>query len=106
MASTIEQKVMGSVAVIHTFRRATSATALKVYTCVVSLYGLGSLVWVSKVWGNMANMGPAALLQFWVSAFVQTDLAVQVLFVAMVVSAVWLAFDMARSFAQPEGRLA
>ncbi|MBX4192318.1 hypothetical protein KW798_02410, partial [Candidatus Parcubacteria bacterium] len=57
MTSKIEQQVMASVAAIYTVRQLFSRTALKLYVCAASLWGLGQLVWVSKVFENLSHAG-------------------------------------------------
>ena len=52
MTSKIEQQVMAGVGVVYAARQLTSATALKLYVCAASLYGLVQLVWVHRVFEN------------------------------------------------------
>lgn len=80
MKSKIEQQVMASVGVIHTARRMVSATALKVYALVASVYALGILVWVSEIQSNFLhalNGGVLALGHYVLVALTHTELAVQ-----------------------------
>jgi hypothetical protein len=96
MTSTIEQNVMGAVRVVYLARRLTSAAALKLYVCVASLWGIGQLVWVSKVFENLANVGLAHSLQFTVAAVLNTDLLVQLALLALALAAVSLFLDFVR----------
>lgn len=100
MKSAIETQVMASVAVIHTARTLFGATALKLYVCAASLFGIASLVWVSKVFENMAQVGLSGLGRFALAAFANTDTAVQLMFVAGAVSLIWLFLDITRSLQQ------
>lgn len=80
MQSKIEQQVMASVGVIHTARRAVSATAFKVYALVASVYALGILVWVSEIQANLLqvmNGGVLAVGNFVLYAILHTSVAVQ-----------------------------
>lgn len=98
--SKIEQQVMASVAVIHTARRIVSATALKVYALVASVYALGILVWVSEIQANFLhamNNGVLALGNYVLVALANTEVTVQaVLFIAALACAS-LAADLVRS---------
>lgn len=100
MMTTIEKNVMANVALIYTMRRLTSPPALKLYVCVVCLWGLASLVWVAKVFENLAHVGAAGSLQFFIAAVLNTDTLVQLILVVGVVAAVSLAVDLVRSFSR------
>lgn len=100
MQSKIEQQVMASVAVVHTARRMVSATALKVYVLVASVYALGILVWVSRVEENFLqalNGGVLAVGNFVLAAFVNTSVGVQMASVIAILALGSLAIDLARS---------
>ena len=96
MQSKIEQQVMASVGVIYATRQLVSTTALKLYICVLSLYGIGRLVWVSHVFENWTNVGLQGSLQFAPSAVLNTHLAVQMTLVVLMFAGVSLFLDFAR----------
>jgi len=95
MTSKIEQQVMAGVGVIYTARQLVSATALKLYVCVLSLYGIGRLVWVSHVFENWANVGLQGSLQFAASAVLNTHLPVQIALLVLAIAGVGLIRDLA-----------
>ncbi len=101
--SRIEQQVMAGVGVIYAVRQLLSATALKLYVCALSLYGLVQLVWVHRVFENWANVGLQGSLQFATSAVLNTHLAVQLTLVVLVVAGVSLFLDFARSVGGSRG---
>lgn len=96
MQSKIEQQVMGSVAVIHTARRLTSATALKLYVCVAALAGLAQLVWVQRIVENLSQVGIGNTLNFMLAAVLHTDTLVQLALAVFVVAGISLVRDLAR----------
>jgi len=96
MQSKIEQQVMAGVEVVYAFRQLTGATALKLYVCALSLYGIGRLVWVSHVFENWANVGLQGSLQFAASAVLNTHLAVQMTLVVLMFAGVSLFLDFTR----------
>src|SRR3989338_10773745 len=96
MQSRIEQQVMASVGVIYATRQLVSATALKLYICILSLYGIGRLVWVSHVFENWANVGLQGTLQFATFAVLNTHLAVQMTLVVLMFAGVSLFLDFTR----------
>ncbi len=98
MQSKIEQQVMAGVGVIYATRQLLSATALKLYICVLSLYGIGRLVWVSHVFENWANVGMQGSMQFVASAVLNTHLPVQLTLAVLMFAGVSLFLDFARSF--------
>ena len=105
MQSKIEQQVMAGVEVVYAFRQLTGATALKLYVCALSLYGIGRLVWVSHVFENWANVGLQGSLQFVSSAVLNTPLAVQLTLVVLVFAGISLLLDFTR-LAAPQKTLA
>ena len=98
MQSKIEQRVMAGVGVIYAARQLVSATALKLYVCALSLYGIGRLVWVSHVFENWANVGLQGTAQFATSAVLNTHLAVQLTLLVLIFAGVSLFLDFTRSF--------
>ena len=91
---------MASVGAIYTARRLVSATALKVYTLVASVYALGILVWVARVEQNFNEAfhgGVNKVLAYLVSAVSHTTVVVQLVLVVAIVALVSLALDAVRS---------
>lgn len=97
MQSKIEQQVMASVGVVYGARQLVSATAIKLYVCALALYGLGRLVWVSRVFENLANVGWGQAAEFMLSAVMSTDLLVQVVLMVLAVAGISLIRDLVRS---------
>ncbi len=106
MQSKIEQQVMAGVRVVYMARQLVSATALKLYVCALSLYGLGRLVWVSHVFENWSHVGLQGTLQFVASAVLNTHLPVQIALLILTVAALSLIRDLARTLTAPRLRLA
>lgn len=96
---------MASVGVVYTARRLVSATALKVYALVASVYALGILVWVSQVQANFLhamNGGVLAVGNFVLVAITHTTFVVQAVLLVAVVALTSLAIDLARSVIQKQ----
>ncbi len=102
MQSKIEQQVMAGVGAIYTARQLVSATALKLYVCVLSLYGIGRLVWVSRVWENLSHVGLQNAFNFALSAVTHTHLPVQIALAAFVVAGVWFVADLVKKATEPD----
>jgi len=96
MTSKIEQQVMAGVGVVYATRQLTSATALKLYVCAASLYGLVQLVWVHRVFENWANVGLSGSLQFMAAAVLNTHTAVQLTLMVLLFAAASLLLDLVR----------
>jgi len=106
--SNITQKVMASVLVIYLARKATGPTALKCYILLLSLWGMGRLVWVSKIVENfstVAQSGVLAVGNFMLVAVEHAHISVQLTLAVILVAGVWLLLDLARA-AAPRARLA
>ncbi len=97
MQSKIEQQVMASVGTVYAVRQLFSATAIKLYICALSLYGLAQLVWVNRVWENLARVGWENAGEFLVAAVLNTELLVQLALAALVVGAVGFLRDVLRT---------
>lgn len=84
--SSIERRVMASVGVIYIAHAITGITALKVYALILSVWGIGRLVWVSRVFDNffmVEKHGLGAISNYLLVALEHTNIAVQLtLFVA------------------------
>ena len=96
MTSKIEQQVMAGVGVVYATRQLTSATALKLYVCAASLYGLVQLVWVHRVFENWANVGLSGTWQFVAAAVLNTHTAVQLTLMVLLFAAASLLLDLVR----------
>src|SRR3989344_5723112 len=96
MQSKIERQVMAGVGTIYATRQLVSATALKLYVCALSLYGIGRLVWVSHVFENWANVGLQGTLQFVASAVLNTHSAVQMTLLVLMFAGFSLLLDFTR----------
>ena len=96
MQSKIEQRVMAGVGAVYIFRQLVSATALKLYVCALSLYGIGRLVWVSHVFQNWANVGLQGSLEFVSAAIINTHLPVQIVLLVLAITALSLIRDLTR----------
>jgi hypothetical protein len=96
MQSKIEQQVMAGVGVVYAARQLVSTTALKLYVCVLSLYGIGRLVWVSHVFDNWSRVGLDGTFQFVTSAVLHTHLPVQIALLVLAIAAAGLIRDLAR----------
>lgn len=106
MQSKIERQVMAGVGAVYAARQLAGTTALKLYVCVLSLWGLGKLVFVERVQQNLAQVGWENSLQFFADALLNTDVAVQVVFAAFVVAGLWLARDLVRMSGGSSARFA
>lgn len=106
MQSKIEQQVMAGVGIIYAARQLLSATALKLYICVVSLYGIGRLVWVSHVFENWAHVGLSGTAQFVTAAVLNTHPAVQMTLAVLVFAGISLFLDFARGISAADRRFA
>lgn len=94
--SRIEDKVMASVLVIHTARRAVSRTALKAYVAGISVGTIGYLVSLPNVLRNLSNVGVDGILSFISGAVTQTEVTVQLALVLAVVFGALFARDLVR----------
>lgn len=103
MQSKIERQVMAGVGTVYAARQLLSATALKLYVCALSLYGIGRLVWVSHVFENWASVGLQGSLQFVTSAVLNTHLPVQLTLMVLMVAAFSLFLDFTRSVGTSRG---
>lgn len=95
-SSTISDTVMRRVYRVHALRRGTAVIgAASVF--MLALWGVGREVWVAKVFENMPSIVdvPAVSL-FFLRAFQDTDIVVQVLVLVALAALVWLARAFAR----------
>ena len=78
--TTIEQKVMASVAVIYAVRKLTSRTALKCYVLLVSIMGIMffvSLPHIAQNFEYVSRGGVGSIVAFLISAILGTTIVVQ-----------------------------
>ena len=74
---------------------------------VAALYGIGREVWVAKVFANAPSAADfAAFSHFWVSAFLDTRLPVQLLTLVVILSTIYLAREAARALTTVSPRFA
>jgi len=105
----IGQQVMASVAVIYAVRVLCGATALKLYVLLISVWGIGRLVWVSKVLENFSiveRSGASAAGNFALHALEHTSTSVQLVLAVAAIAGLWLFFDVARAGASRGARFA
>ena len=96
--SNIERIVMQRVHLIRALRFAISSGALSMLVSVLALWGIGSQVWVAQVLEN----APADLVdlpRFYLAAFMQTSLLVQVLVLLTFAALFYVAREVSRAIA-------
>lgn len=94
--SEIERIVMQRVHLIRALRFAVSNSVFSTLVSLLALWGLGREVWVARVLQN----APANFLdipRFYVAAFLNTNLIVQLLVLLIVASALYLALEITRA---------
>ena len=107
--STIKQNVMASVALIYAVRTLFGATALKFYVLLAAVWGVGKLVWVSKVFENLAlveRSGITAVGNFMLAAIEHASTSVLLVLVVGIAAGFSLFFDVARASRTRSARLA
>jgi hypothetical protein len=88
--SSISDTVMRRVRTIHAVRLAAGPSAAFLLL-VAGLWGIGREVWVAKVFENMPPVADIpAVIGFYASAFMGTDLAVQIFVLLVLAASVWL----------------
>lgn len=96
-SSPVLNTVMRRVRVIHHVRTFAPGV-VSVVLLMGALFGLGREVWVAKVLENMPSLANIpATLSFFVSAFLHTELFVQILSIVVLAALVWLAREIARA---------
>jgi hypothetical protein len=94
--SKISTQVMGAVALIYTARALLSATALKLYVLLASVWAVAKLVWVARVLQNLATVeksGIASVLNFMLEAVTHAHPGVQVTLFVAALALISLFFD-------------
>jgi hypothetical protein len=99
MQSKIEQRVMASVGVIYGVKQLVSATAIKLYVLVASVWTLGALVWVARVEQNFMTAlhgGLPKVLPYMEVALTHTSLYVQLALIVAAVAGISFLLDIVR----------
>lgn len=95
--SKIQSNVMRRVHTIHTFRLLFSPLPTSVALFGIALTVFGREVWVAHVLQNLASIhSPESLATFFVSAFINTRVIVQVVSILMVGATIWFAHGIQR----------
>lgn len=100
VASNIERQVMASVGAIYLWRALTNMTALKIYALILSVWGIGRLVWVSKVFDNffaVEKNGFASMFNYLLVAVEHTNIAVQLTLLVAALAFISLLVDFVKS---------
>jgi hypothetical protein len=96
--SVIHKNVMRRVRTIHAVRPLLSATALSTLLLLGTLWGIGTQVWVARVFQNMPSLADlGGLARFVLAAFLNTELLVQAFTIVALLAAIWLVRDGMRS---------
>ncbi|MES2668406.1 MAG: hypothetical protein V4644_01795 [Patescibacteria group bacterium] len=99
--TTISRIVMKRVHRIHAIRMAAAPLGGAI-VFLIALWSIGREVWVAKVFENMpALLDVPAVLGFYTSAFLGTDLLVQACSVSAAASLIWIASELARHIRVP-----
>ena len=96
---------MANVGVIYTARTLTGTVALKIYALILSVWAIGRLVWVSRVFDNffaVEQHGFGALSNYFLSSLTHAHLAVQAVLVVAAVAFISLIVDAVRSATTPQ----
>lgn len=101
--STIERAVMRRIRLIRILGLVISTVVLAVLTLVLALWGIGKEVWVERVFQN-APADIANLPNFFISAFGNTRLVVQILAILTFASFIYLARATARAISSAISR--
>ncbi|MDB5224718.1 MAG: hypothetical protein JWO43_340 [Candidatus Adlerbacteria bacterium] len=107
--SIIEKNVMAGVRMVYLGRTLVSRTALEAYVAVLSLWGIGRLVWVSEVFHNFVTvekLGLAATGKYVLYALGHTQIGVQLTLLVLGAALLGLAVDAVRSATTPTRRFA
>ena len=96
--TSIEQTVMRRVRLIRILTLIISTATLAVLTLIAALWGIGREVWVARIFEN-APVDPFDFLNFYIAAFMQTSLVVQILAVLTLASLMYLVVETIRLLA-------
>lgn len=95
--TSISDTVLRRVRLIH-LMRLLSVPVFSGIAFVLAVWAIGREVWVAKVFENMPALVDApAVLSFFMSAFVNTDVVVQVLSVVATVALAWMVAGVIRT---------
>lgn len=96
----LTKRIMRRVYVIWFLKTVLSPRVLKVVILLGLLKGSFELVHVRSVFANAPSFfDPAAIYQFSISAFANTEFAVQAVILGIIAFSFWLAKDILRTFA-------
>lgn len=99
--SKISRTVMRRVYTIHALRKGMPMITASTLLLVLALWALGREVWVAQVFANMPSLFDVpAITRFFASAFMHTDLAVQLFSVLALGAVVWLGRSLGRLLAR------
>lgn len=95
--TAIERIVMRRVRLIRILALIISTATFAVLTACAALWGIGREVWVARVFENVPQISDTStFLSFWLSAFLETQLVVQVLVVLTLISLLLLVRETVR----------
>lgn len=89
---------MQRVHLIHALRFAVSGSVFSALISILALWGIGTQVWVAHVLQN-APANPFDILRFYLSAFTNTSLVVQILLLLLLTSFLYLAREVYKAIA-------
>jgi len=99
--TNIERIVMRRVHLIRLLALIVSTATLFSLTLVAALWGIGREVWVAHIFTNMPPPSDiVSFSHFWLAAFSQTRLVVQILTLLTLVSLIYLVREIARLVAR------
>ena len=86
---------MRSIYTVHILKRVMQPMLIKGGALAGLLWSLGALVWVARIFENLPSdlLGAA---RYMLHAFIQTEVLVQLVSVAIVMVACWMVYDMVR----------
>lgn len=97
--SNIEKKVMRRVHTIHRLRPVVSLSMCSFVVGALALWGIGKEVWVARVFENMPRSSDLLSVgRFYFAAFSSTELLVQALVLATIVSCLYVVRGTVRTF--------
>ena len=108
-SSKIERQVMASVGAIYLARTLTNLTALKIYALILSVWGIGRLVWVSRILDNffaVEKHGIGSIANYLFVAVEHTNIAVQLTLFVAALALVSLVVDFVKSVTSQRAYLA
>lgn len=105
--SNIHTTVMRRVRTIHALRTMATGVGVSLVLLVAALYVIGREVWVARVFENMPSLEHVPqVVHFFTSAFLTTNIVVQLLLLVCIGSAVWFVRELSRIIVHPTLRFA